>query len=407
MKILLNLHKLKIGGAQLVAIRLAGALRERGHETVLYGPPGALTELAIARGLRFIPQTVLRGHGPSLRAAKAIREVAREERVDLVHASGHSVCLEAFYATYLLGGMPLVCSIRGAEAVPRPFPKSLPIIFAHRYIAEAARQSGFQRVHLIRPPVDIEAESPAVDASSFREQHDLDGGHHNVVIVSRMAEKAKLDGLRMAIDAIELLADEFPARLILVGDGIAYDRVRERAEGVNSRLGRRAVVLTGVMLDPRPAYAAADVVVGMQGSILRGMAFQKPAVVLGEQGFSEIVTPASRDEFLWKGFYGIGDGDLSPRLLADQLRTLLANEGLRDHLGRFGRELVSEHASLSAAADELEGLYRSVVEAPPSLGQRLSAAGRFAGAVLYARGRTVLFPRETLQARRIAAWRQS
>jgi glycosyltransferase involved in cell wall biosynthesis len=407
MKILLNLHKLKIGGAQLVAIRLAGALRERGHETVIYGPPGALTNFAVSRGLRFIPQTPPSGRRPSLRAALALRDLARKERADLVHASGHSVCIEAFYGTYLLGGIPLVCSIRGAEAVPRPYPKSIPIIFAHQYIAEAARQSGFKRVHLIRPPVDTDAENPAVDASSFLESHDLDGGYQNVVIVSRMAEKAKLEGLQRAIDAVELIAEHSPVRLIIVGDGIGWDRVSQRAEGVNGRAGRRVVILTGAMLDPRPAYAAGDVIVGMQGSILRGMAFQKAAIVLGEQGFSEIVTPQSRDQFLWKGFFGLGDGDLSPHRLADQLRTLLADEALRAQLGRFGRELVCEHASLNAAADEVEELYRSVVGKPPSLGERLSAAARFAGAAMYARGRSVLFPGETLRARRLAAWNQS
>ena len=49
--------------------------------------------------------------------------------------------------------------------------------------------------------------------------------------------------------------------------------------------GRQVVLLTGEIADPRPAYAAADVVVGQGGSALRGMAFGKPLVVVGEGRF--------------------------------------------------------------------------------------------------------------------------
>ena len=54
--------------------------------------------------------------------------------------------------------------------------------------------------------------------------------------------------------------------------------------------GRQVVLLTGEIADPRSAYAAADVVVGQGGSALRGMAFGKPLIVVGEEGFSELLT---------------------------------------------------------------------------------------------------------------------
>lgn len=407
MKILLNLHKMKIGGAQLVALRLAGALKERGHETLVYGPPGRLADFATSRGLRVIPQTTPDGRRPSRPAALELRDLSRDEDVDVVHASGHSVCIEAFLGPYLRGGFPLVCSIRGAEAVPRPYPRSIPLIFAHQYVAEAAQRSGFKEVHVIRPVVDTETEHPGVDASEFLDEHQLDDHVSNVVMVSRLAEKAKLEGLERAIAAVELLAHDRPVRLVVVGDGIAFDRLVRRAEDVNRRLGRRVVVLTGPMLDPRPAYAAADVVVGMQGAILRGMAFQKPAIVVGERGFSEIVSPESTDGFLRKGFYGIGDGDLRPERLAAQLSNLLGDSSHRDRLGRFARGVVREHASLSSAADRLEAIYRSVMERPPSRGERLTAGARFAADLVAAKIRRVVRPGETLAARRIATWDQA
>lgn len=404
MKILVNLHKMTIGGSQLVAVRLADALKKRGHETIIFGPPGPVAELAISKGLRFIGQTARYRRRPSFRAALALRSLALREGVDLVHASEHSVCIEAFFGAYLMGGKPLVCSIRGAEALPIPYPKSVPIIFAHQYIAEDARGSGFQHVNQIRPPVDVDSDHPSIDPSDFLRQYGLDRGTPNVVVITRLAEKAKLDGLIVAIDAIELLAEERPVRLVIVGDGITHQRLLARGERVNSRLGRQAIVFTGSMLDPRPAYAAADIVLGMQGSLLRGMAFEKPAVVLGEQGYSEIVTPESVPVFLRKSFYGIGDGDLRPRRLCNQLRALLDDEATRIRLGRFSRRVVCEHASLNAAANTLEGIYRSVLGGPPPFRQRLAETARFLGDVGRGRMARMLPGYRTYKERREATW---
>ena len=93
---------------------------------------------------------------------------------------------------------------------------------------------------------------------------------------------------------------------MIVGDGAARAEVEEAAAAANARAGRRVVVLAGQLGDPRPAYAAADVVLGMGGSALRGMAFGKPLMVQGEGGFWELLTPESAPMFLRQGWYGIG-----------------------------------------------------------------------------------------------------
>ena len=67
-------------------------------------------------------------------------------------------------------------------------------------------------------------------------------------------------------------------------------------------------MLIGAMVDPRPAYAAADVVVGMGGSALRGMAFAKPVIVVGEKNFAEVFDQDTAQGFYDRGIYGLGDG---------------------------------------------------------------------------------------------------
>ena len=91
--------------------------------------------------------------------------------------------------------------------------------------------------------------------------------------------------------AIRSLGRDLPLRFHIVGDGAARPRLAQLAEETNAEIGRQAVVLTGMLLDPRPAYAAADIVVGMGGSSLRGIAFGKPVIIVGEKGFSAPFTP--------------------------------------------------------------------------------------------------------------------
>ena len=129
-----------------------------------------------------------------------------------------------------------------------------------------------------------------------------------MVCTSRIALNAKLEALVEAVDAVDLLAGELPVRLVIVGDGDAREPLAARAAAVNQRWNRTVVTLTGADPDPRPAYAAADVVLGMGTSTLRGLAFAKPGIVQGERGFATTFTPETSEMFLHQGMWGLGNG---------------------------------------------------------------------------------------------------
>jgi glycosyltransferase involved in cell wall biosynthesis len=231
--------------------------------------------------------------------------------------------------------------------------------------ATATKRSG--AIALLEPPVDTVADHPGVDGSAFRAA--LPGGRDmpTVVLVSRLAVLLKLDCVVTAIDAVAEVAQRRPVRLVIVGGGDAYAALAARAAARNAALGREAIVLTGPTVDPRPAYAAADVVVGMGSSVLRGMAFGKPAIVVGEGGFAMPVNPDTVALFLEQGFYGVGSGDAergaSP--LAAQLEAILASSvDDRERLGGFGRALVESRYSLRRAADVAAATYRDTLDAP-------------------------------------------
>jgi glycosyltransferase involved in cell wall biosynthesis len=384
MRLLVGLHHLELGGSQLNALDLAVACRERDNEVTVFATyedsPGPVADKVRAAGLPLIllrHSRVRHGLPPARRAVtRALSRIVAQERIQLVHAYEYPLTLDAFYGPHLAHGIPLVSTIYGQD-VPRWLPRYPPLIVGTRELADMAAPLRTQPPVLIRPPVNTDADSPAlVDGPAFRKANGLDAAIV-VGVVSRLEPEMKADGIKLAIAAI-LAMDNPRIQLLVTGDGPSFVSLNGAAERANSALGRRAVVMTGPLTDPRPAYAAADIALGMGGSALRAMAFGKPLIVLGVRGFAKPFLPATAAEFLTGGFYGIGSGDLNPLPLASHLKELADRPALRSELGAFGSRLVVERFSLKAASDTLDGVYAAAITQQYPHTSRLREAARVA-----------------------------
>jgi len=384
MRLLVGLHHLELGGSQLNALDLAVASRERGNEVTILATyqdsPGPVAEKVRAAGLPLVlvrHSRVTQGLPPVRRAvARTLSRVVAQERIQLVHAYEYPQTLDAFYGPHLVHGVPLVSTIYG-ECVPTWLPRYQPLIVGTRKLADLAAPLRKQPPVLIEPPVNTDADSPAlVDGAAFRKANGLDAAIV-VCVVSRLEPDVKVHGIRLAIAAMRIL-DDPRIKLLVIGDGPSFGSLNEAAEQVNAACGRRAVVMKGSLTDPRPAYAAADIALGMGGSALRAMAFGKPLIVLGIHGFARPFAPPDAEEFLAGGFYGIGSGDLDPRPLASHLKALADQPALRAELGAFGSQLVWERFSLKAASSTLDGVYAAAIAQQYPRGSRLREAARVA-----------------------------
>jgi glycosyltransferase involved in cell wall biosynthesis len=148
--------------------------------------------------------------------------------------------------------------------------------------------------------------------------------------------------------------------LIVVGTGDAIDRLRRLAALTNKELGRPAVRMIGELTDPGPAYAVADIVLGMGSSAARGLAFGKPLVVIGEHGVPEMFSPETSMAIFHRSFWN----ELHPKsehaAIEDVLAPLVDRAELRDQLGDFGRAFAENNFSLNRMAERLAGLYHSM-----------------------------------------------
>jgi glycosyltransferase involved in cell wall biosynthesis len=382
MRLLIGLHHLELGGSQLNALDLALAARDGGHDVVVFAAyqdrPGPVADMARDAGLTVElvrDREESRGLMPARPAvARKLTQIAARERTDLVHAYEIPLIMDAFYGPHLRLGIPLVCTIYGWW-VPWWLPRYPPLIVGAREMVETAAPLLTRPPVLIEPPVNTDADAPAlVDSAAFRRAHGLDADIV-VGVVSRLEPTMKADGIELAMGAVRSM-DDPRIQLFVTGDGPSFTALNDLAHQANSDLGRRAVVMTGPLADPRPAYAAADIALGMGGSALRAMAFGKPLIVLGVRGFAKPCRPSTVQEFLFGGFFGVGSGDLSPHQLAEHILELADDSALRSELGAFGTKLIWDRFSLKAASATLENVY-ATAEVHPR-GQRMREAARVA-----------------------------
>jgi glycosyltransferase involved in cell wall biosynthesis len=289
--------------------------------------------------------------------------LASREKVDLIHAYEWPTCLEAYYGAGLLMRVPILCTVLSNKVMPQ-VPRSVPLVMGTAELGRAARREHTGKVWVVEPPIDVDGDNPSIEGTTFRCESGVCDDEFMIVSVSRLALDLKLDSLVRAIDAADLLSMRHKVRLILVGDGPARDALAARAATVNARHGREIISLPGAVLDPRAAYAAADLVVAMGSSALRAMAIGRPLVVQGELGFSRIFEPESHDYFLDEGFYGLADNSPGGARLAEQIESLILDPDRRAALGEFGRRVVSERFSLKRAAHIHLDIYREVTASP-------------------------------------------
>lgn len=359
--VLVQLDSLELGGAQINAVQLSAAARSRGWESTLIGPRdslptsgSSLLDVAAEYGVRVEPYDRPAHIG---RHARELESWARRVDAEVVHCFSTSE-RAAYWGPGRFGRRALVRTIYEMTFDPRTHPR-VPVVIGTGYLRDEL-QGRPGPVTLISPPVDLEKDSPtAVDAAGFRSACGVGPDDVLLVIVSRLAEEMKARGVEDTIAAVAALEDP-TVRLLVVGTGDAHARLASLAEGVNRGLRRDAIRFTGAMADPRAAYAAADIVLGMGSSAARGLAFGKPLVVLGEYGWSEAFTPASSAALFRNSFWSpqhVADG--AERLRAT-LASMIVDPALRASRGAFGAGFAAENFGLTAMAERLADLYDRV-----------------------------------------------
>ena len=351
MRVVLYLGNLEVGGAQHSTIDLAAGLGRLGHEVVLVAPPGPLEPVARGRGVR-LHLVADEAVQPSRRRVGAIAHAIGVIQPDVVVSFGDAAAIEALAGAGAGQGVAVVCGYPSQE-LSKDAPRTTPVIARRQAVLIAARGRNPVVVD-IPAAVDTEHNRPGIDGSAFRQAH-AGEGESLVVLVSRLARVQKAPGLLLATEAAAVLAGRRPFRLVIVGDGGMREDVEARADLVGD-----VVRVVGELPDPRAAYAAADVVLGLGTSVLRAMAQGRPAIVLGEEGAIMAVEPDTVGGLAAVHWFAPGP-PASPVELADLVEALLDDPERARQSAEAGRQVVVAERDGTVVARLLEPVLAEAV----------------------------------------------
>ena len=355
--VLVHLNSLELGGTQINALDLAVTLREHGIESVLVGaketlPAGpSLLDIAAERG---IAVEVYEPEESILARGRQLTDLAEKHGAALVHVYGSwgGGARPTYWGYARFGRRPWVQTVYEMEVSPK-IKRHMPLIVGTGYLIDELEDRPGRTI-LISPPVDTDADRPdAAAGAAFRREHALDG--KLLVIVSRLDASMKALPIGLAVQAMRQLPDD--ATLAIVGTGDDAVRLRALGDSVNADRGREAVRFVGPMANPRPAYAAADIVLGMGSSAARGLAFGKPLVVQGEAGWSELFDENTAAALARYSFWSADAVEHPVERLAGIIAPLLADDARRAQLGEFGRRFAVERFGLTMMAAKLAAFY--------------------------------------------------
>jgi glycosyltransferase involved in cell wall biosynthesis len=175
--------------------------------------------------------------------------------------------------------------------------------------------------------------------------------------IGRMTGVKRTDDVLLAFRALR--GRGVDACLCLVGDGPDRDHVERRAHDLGVM---RDTLFLGYQEGVAPFFAAFDAFVlpsvneGTPVTTIEALAAGRPVVATRVGGLPDVVRDGV-DGFL------VEPGAIDE--LAERLARLAADPGLRGRMGAAGRDRVLERYAVSRLIDDVDRLYRSLLEAEP------------------------------------------
>lgn len=393
------------GGAEMQAQRLAGLLARRGHaiEVRTARWPNTPREetpherLRVRRCFWDIPFGPL--YKCTVFAQTALSTWRARKHFDIVHSQQASWGALGALLARRLGGPPVV--VRVASSGPlndllrmrarRGGKRMIACIARADAIIALCRVARDEIAGLDIPPKKIHIIPNGIDLERYPLlPHPGPDQPPTILYVGRLEP---IKGVDVLLRAFARVREAMPtARLVLAGDGRLRGDLERQARALGLPLGRGegnseagggekglagGVEFLGLCADPRPLYAAANVLVlpsrteGMSNVLLEAMASGRACVTTAVGGNPDLLDPddlrTKADENTREGVFMAENGVLvppeNPEALAEAMLMVLRNPDTARRLGESARKWVAAHCSLDTVADRYERLYESLTEA--------------------------------------------
>lgn len=355
------LRSLEDSGVTVYVLRLAEAMRRRGHDVFLVSDGGLYAAEVERLGLRRHELPFRRNLLTSYLASRRLADIVRLEQPDILHANwrwAQVACNLARIAT----GVPFVSTLHRV-GIPSNWLYRIMTYWGSRVIAPCTEAIGYlqtvfhvprENIRLIHhglDPVDWPVPS-SQDRADARKTFHLPPEAAVLVCIARM-EKVK--GHDVLLQALALARQTQPnLLLLLVGTGPEEEQLRALA----AELGLHGSVQFLGYADPHEALAAADVFVlpSWQESFglapVEAMLSGRAIIRTDSSGAGDQIVPGLTGEIV-----PLGDAATMAAVLADVAR----NPARWQERGRKAHERAIQLFTSEAMADRVTALYEEVL----------------------------------------------
>lgn len=368
LKIMMVTMGLGIGGAETHIVELAKELKRQGQDVSVCSNGGQYVEPLTKADIRHYDMP-LNERSLKLMASSFFRllRAMRAERPDVVHAHARIPALISSIACSLLH-IPLVTTVHFNFKVT---PALRLMTRWGKYtlaVSQDLKNYVVENYHIREENVsvtingfDTQNFSPDTDYSGLREELQIAPDKRVILYISRMDHNACAAAFRLLDCAGEVRTAHPDTVMVVVGNGDAYEEIRDRAEALNQKLGERYVIVTGGRTDINRCCAMAEVFVGVSRAAMEAMASEKPVILAGNQGYLGLFTKDKLPDCIKTNFTCRDIPYPSDDILCKELCAVLDRpEGLEE-IKRYGRQVIKEFYSVSRMAKDALEAYQAVL----------------------------------------------
>jgi glycosyltransferase involved in cell wall biosynthesis len=361
--------KMGIGGAETHILELAKELKRRGNEVYVVSNGGTYVEELISNGIEHISAPL---HNKNIinmfKSYFIIKKVIKEKKIELVHSHTR---ISSFICGLLYKSMkfPFVTSAHWTFKVT-PLLRTMTnwgenVIAVSNDIKEyLIKNYGINEENIIVTVngIDTDKFSKDIKYEDIIKEFGLKNDTRKIVYISRLDESRALVARQLINITTDLIRTINNLEIVIVGGGDVFDELKDKADKINSSLGRKVITMTGARSDINKFAAMGEIFIGVSRSALEAMACERPVIVAGNEGYLGIFDEEKLNTAIETNFCCRGLNMSSEELLKSDINTLMnESQEQKQKLGEFGRKVVKERYSVGKMTDDCLSVYNKTL----------------------------------------------
>lgn len=369
MRILLVSMRMDIGGAETHILELAKELKKRGNFVKVASEGGALVSELEKYNIGHITAPLSSKKPKDIFLSyKTLRKYIKEDKYEIVHSHGR-------IPNFIIHFLRKKYNFGFVTTLHFSFTKTKFIEQFSLWGEKSLAVSEDLRKHLIKnshvKPKDVVTTVNGINIKEFNEDNDvsylynefpLKKDSKKIVCVCRM-ERSNCESMFSLVSQAENINKHLKnVQIILVGDGEAYEELKEKANAVNKKTKDNTVILMGARKDVNNIISICDVFVGISRAALEAMAAGKTVVLTGSYGHHGVLLAKDFEKNMLTNF----TCRTLPQITQKAVYKSVCDAYLMDKKDKHYntakiKELVEEHFSSEKMCDDAEKVYKELL----------------------------------------------